>query len=299
MMDNAHLERLLNEEWEDDLGKEVEAADEALLSERVWKRIKGRTSKKGVSITFYKLTAVAALLAVAVLTGFVISLQERASSITRGSFTVTTNAGEHATAVLPDGSNVMLNAGSTLTYNPASFNQKSRIVSFTGEGYFDIAKSNGTPFTIQAGDVDIHVKGTKFNLKSRSSLPTIELMLDEGAVEMADLRNGRKFSLQPGEYGTYVKGSGMFVRRTENGGVVSSWRKGEMVFHSTPIGQVIASIEEQYGIGIELKFAIDTNEETITGTFTTHNLMETLDMIGVCYNARYTVNAKTVVFYKR
>ena len=87
--------------------------------------------------------------------------------------------------VLPDGSEVVINSGSKLIY-PDRFGPDRRQVFLAGEGYATIAKDPGRPFVMSAGEVDVRVLGTKFNLKSYAEDSEVEVTL------VHDLGDNRK-----------------------------------------------------------------------------------------------------------
>ncbi|WP_276482009.1 FecR family protein [Paraflavitalea pollutisoli] len=91
--------------------------------------------------------------------------------------------GSKTRTLLPDGSTVWLNAGSSITYDPA-FTGNAREVTLQGEGYFDIVKQAGKPFIVHAGDINIRVLGTAFNVKSYDEEPTIETTLIHGLIQI-------------------------------------------------------------------------------------------------------------------
>ena len=91
--------------------------------------------------------------------------------------------GKTLRVVLPDGSEVVINSGSKLIY-PDRFGPDRRQVFLAGEGYATIAKDPGRPFVMSAGEVDVRVLGTKFNLKSYAEDSEVEVTLVEGSVEM-------------------------------------------------------------------------------------------------------------------
>ena len=70
--------------------------------------------------------------------------------------------GKRQKVVLPDGTKVILNAGSYMKY-PRQFGKEGRYVHFKGEAYFDVAKNKDCPFIIQSQDYKIRVLGTTFN----------------------------------------------------------------------------------------------------------------------------------------
>ncbi|MBX3256004.1 MAG: FecR family protein [Chitinophagaceae bacterium] len=84
---------------------------------------------------------------------------------------------------LPDGTWVWLNAASSITY-PTAFPGKTRVVSISGEAYFEVAKNPAKPFTVKTYKDEITVKGTSFNVNSYTDEPGIKTSLVEGLVEI-------------------------------------------------------------------------------------------------------------------
>lgn len=97
--------------------------------------------------------------------------------------------GSKTRTILPDGSTVWLNAGSSIVYDPG-FRGNTREVTLQGEAYFDIVKMPQKPFIVHAGDLNIRVLGTAFNVKSYAEEPTIETTLIRGLVQIT--RTGAK-----------------------------------------------------------------------------------------------------------
>lgn len=95
---------------------------------------------------------------------------------------------------------MVINSGSKLIY-PDRFGPDRRQVFLAGEGYATIAKDPGRPFVMSAGEVDVRVLGTKFNLKSYAEDSEVEVTLVEGSVEMETKLGGddRIVRLRPGE----------------------------------------------------------------------------------------------------
>ena len=96
---------------------------------------------------------------------------------------VVTNGGSKSTVHLPDGSSVILNTGSKLSYNK-DFGAGTREIYLSGEAFFDIAKNEKMPLVVHAGDVDILVKGTIFNVKAYTEDSTVETSLIQGVKEV-------------------------------------------------------------------------------------------------------------------
>ena len=92
-------------------------------------------------------------------------------------------AGQQAEMLLSDSSHVWLNARSRLVY-PTAFATVGREVSLNGEAFFDVRHDDHLPFTVHAGDIDIRVLGTKFNVISDSASHYFEASLVDGRLRV-------------------------------------------------------------------------------------------------------------------
>ncbi|MCK7556770.1 FecR domain-containing protein [Chitinophaga sedimenti] len=116
--------------------------------------------------------------------------------------TLSTPRGRVFHVVLPDGSQVWLNAGSTLQY-PTQFTNE-RAVSLNGEAYFEVAQNAQLPFTVKTGDRSaVRVLGTSFNINAYDNEPVIQTTLLTGSVQVQAgstsniLRPGEQASISP------------------------------------------------------------------------------------------------------
>ncbi len=129
-------------------------------------------------------------------------------SLTEGHYTrVEAPVGSKAIIDLPDGSNVSLNAGSTLIYSDA-FNVENRQIVLEGEAFFEIAEKD-LPFIVTAHEIRIKALGTSFNLKAYSDDDYIEATLVTGLllIERAD-EEGPYFEdiiLEPNQKATFFR----------------------------------------------------------------------------------------------
>jgi transmembrane sensor len=89
--------------------------------------------------------------------------------------------------VMPDGTKVMLNAGSTFTY-PETFSKSTRDVNLNGEGFFEVSHNAKKPFLVHTSKLTIKVLGTVFNVKAYNDDKTTETTLLKGKVQV-DLKN--------------------------------------------------------------------------------------------------------------
>lgn len=114
---------------------------------------------------------------------------------------VVTKNGNRTKIVLPDGTQVWLNAGSKLDYNNALFNKDIREVILNGEAYFDVTKNKEKPFIIHTRKMDIKVLGTAFNVRSYNDEKFAEAALIRGSIEVSlkDRKNQQPIILSPNE----------------------------------------------------------------------------------------------------
>jgi transmembrane sensor len=89
--------------------------------------------------------------------------------------------------IMPDGTKVMLNAGSTFTY-PETFSKSTRDVNLNGEGFFEVTHNAKKPFLVHTSKLTIKVLGTVFNVKAYNNDKTTETTLLKGKVQV-DLKN--------------------------------------------------------------------------------------------------------------
>lgn len=130
---------------------------------------------------------------------FIIHLSAKKSSLGMVYNEVVVPMGSRSTIHLPDGTMVILNAGSKLTYN-MDYGQTLREVKLTGEGYFKVAKNKEVPFVVHTSKANIKALGTEFNVKAYPEENIIETILVEGSVvvnELSDIKDGK--SVQPKE----------------------------------------------------------------------------------------------------
>lgn len=113
--------------------------------------------------------------------------------------------GEQKRLILPDSSEVWLNAGSTILY-PETFAKDKRLVMLDGEAYFSVKKDTASPFIVEASQLSVKVLGTRFNVKAYPNDEKITTTLTSGKVEVS-VQSQPPHILKPNEQLTYDKKS--------------------------------------------------------------------------------------------
>lgn len=200
--------------------------------------------------------------------------------------TLRTPRGGQFKVTLPDGTNVWLNAASSLKY-PTAFNGKQRKVEVSGEAYFEVAQNAAQPFVVDIpGKTGIEVLGTHFNVNAYSDESSINTTLLEGKV-----RVGEKI-LQPGQEARVQNGVVQLVKA--NIEQAMAWRNGIFNFQDASLPAVMRQLSRWYDVDIvyEGKVPVSTFNGKIGRDLTLEDVVEGLKRAEV--NCRIE-NGKLVV----
>ena len=159
---------------------------------------------------------------------------------------------------LSDGSRVILNAASSLTY-PVAFADNIRNVIMTGEAYFDVAPISSVsgygkrPFIVNTNDISVEVKGTKFNVNAYEDEGAIKTTLVEGAVKIA--AGKQQSGMAPGEQAIISRKVSERIRLEKNANVdeAVAWTNGKFRFHNADVETVMRQVARWYDV--DVKFA--------------------------------------------
>ncbi|GEM63921.1 iron dicitrate transporter FecR [Sphingobacterium faecium NBRC 15299] len=147
--------------------------------------------------------------------------------------------------MLPDGSKVILNSGSSLSY-PIRFDDSIRLVKLIGEGYFEVAKDLKHPFKVETTDRQlVTVLGTHFNVKSYGGELT-ETTLLEGKVALTSDQTNATVILKPGQQSKFNKNK--FETRNVNAEEATAWSKNLFVFNQMTLGEIFKNLERWYDV---------------------------------------------------
>lgn len=233
--------------------------------------------------------------------------------------------GSRTQVVLPDGSTVWLNAGSSITY-PSNFNLANRDIKLNGEAYFDVKKQD-VPFVVYAMDVAFRVLGTEFNLKAYDDDDTIEATLVSGSLKIEDAipdrARFREMVLEPKQKATFFRSEGdlaihaepeaeeavpppspvppparpissIQVMQKKTVDHETSWKDGILVFDGEPLAGLVRILERRYDVNFVFE---DERLKTYrySGTLRDQTLEQVLNAMKLTSPIDYTLDDKTVV----
>lgn len=162
--------------------------------------------------------------------------------------TISVPAGQCVNVTLPDGSNIWLNAQTTIQY-PVSFNKENRQVKLDGEAYFNVAKDSKRPFIVNTKECSVEVLGTKFNIDAYSSRDKFETVLMEGSVKVSMLDDPTQaVSLKPNN--KVYRSNGKLLTQKVSNYERYRWKEGLICFVDEPFKVVMEDFEKFYGLTI-------------------------------------------------
>ena len=161
--------------------------------------------------------------------------------------TMSTPRGKMYRLVLSDGSKVWLNASSSITF-PTAFTGNERMVSISGEVYFEIAKNASKPFRVRLYDGStVEVLGTNFNVNSYVEDGLIRTTLLEGSVMVS--KNAEKMRLEPGQQ-CRIGHSSLELNRNPDLDEVVSWKNGFFSFRNSELKTILRQLSRWYDVDI-------------------------------------------------
>lgn len=210
-----------------------------------------------------------------------------------GSNTINTPRGGQWQVTLPDGTNVWLNAASSLTY-PQSFAKKvTRQVELKGEAYFEVAKDERHPFIVKTEDQEVKVLGTHFNINAYSDEKRVLTTLLEGAVQVKGA--GMERVLKPGQQSRF-SGSQLSVVKADID-VEMAWKEGKFVFPGEDITTIMRSISRWYNVDIEYKGAV-TTEEFQVQISRKKDIKEVLELLELTEAVHFKIEGRKIIVTK-
>jgi ferric-dicitrate binding protein FerR (iron transport regulator) len=203
--------------------------------------------------------------------------------------TLTTPKGGQYRLLLPDGTAVWLNAGSSLRY-PVAFSDGERRVTLTGEAYFEVVHDHKKPFRVQVGNQVVEDLGTRFNINAYADEPVASTTLLEGAVKINNTL------LKPGEQAQVTKEGVISVVKNINTADAVAWKEGFFVFRNDNLKTVMRELARWYDVEIIYQPNINNNQQFSGRIDRSLTLAQVLNGLALT-KARFTIedNRKVVI----
>lgn len=211
--------------------------------------------------------------------------------------TISTPRGGEFQIVLPDGTKVWLNAASSLKF-PTQFSKTERKVELQGEGYFEVAKNEASPFIVSTANQIVTVLGTHFNINSYQDERDVKTTLIEGSVQVSSSKKSdeseiQKVRLKPNQQSILAE-AGLNVINVDSDESIA-WKNGYFNFQHADLEMVMRQLSRWYDIDIEYQGKIPS--ETFTGkVYRNMNISEVFEVLEFA-QVNFKIEGKKMIIF--
>lgn len=173
-------------------------------------------------------------------------------------------SGARSSVNLADGSRVILDSNSALAVDFTGAERHVRLLA--GQAYFDVAPDANKPFHVKAGDVEVRVTGTAFNVDLEDK--QIDVAVTHGSVKVSDKTSGQPLSqpLTAGQRLTYDRDLHQANLQSMPVNQISPWRNGQLIANNARLGDVVAQMR-RYLPGLIMLGDDDLANKRVTGVY--------------------------------
>ncbi len=280
----------------DDLDDQLESTLEAILQTDI--STTEQTGNHRIKI-FHLIPKIAAsllfVIASAAIFYYLTTSSENAGSVANINTTIKENpAGQRSTTRLPDGTIVILNSSSSITYHDP-FTDSTRYVELEGEAFFEVAHDPNKPFVVASGTVQTVALGTSFNVRAFKSEQDIRVSLATGKVKVKITGKSaeQETLLEPGQQLAYDKVLETQEKKAFDELLDLGWKDGIIVFEDADLDEFITTVERWYGVTFEVT-GTQQSRWHIEGKFDNETLKEIMEGLSFTYNIQYEMEGKKV-----
>lgn len=209
--------------------------------------------------------------------------------------TIETPRGSQYKVILPDGSNVWLNASSSLKY-PVIFSGNKRNVELAGEAYFEVAKNKEMPFVVHTQTQDVQVLGTHFNINAYPDETETKTTLLEGKVLVS--KGTESKMMRPGDQVVNANQSrtlelSILTDATES----IAWKNGLFLFNHNDLHTIMHQISRWYDV--EVDYEGDFRKQYYSGTISKFgkvtDVLKTMELTG---SVKFKIVGRRIIVMK-
>ncbi len=198
--------------------------------------------------------------------------------------------------ILPDGSEVWLNAESTIEF-PAAFLGNERQVILKGEAYFKVARNEECPFIVTSNQMKVRVLGTEFNFKSYTSeTPHVSLIKGSVEVEDADAGQNANIVLRPGQ-DAWRDAEGSIRVQDVDTYAVTQWVKGFFYFDGLPLVEILRELGRWYNLGVIFHNPADMQKKMHFSASRNESIDQAIENLNRLRKVRVTIEGMNIVVH--
>lgn len=201
-----------------------------------------------------------------------------------------TQYGEIKQQQLPDGSEIVLNANSKISYASQWEKGQSREVWIKGEVFFQVRKTaEKSKFIVHTDKFDIVVTGTQFNVVNKQGKSNV--LLKEGSITIIT-KDGKSISMKAGDYYEYVQAD--VIKREVKTESILAWKDNKIDFDNITLNDAATLIKEHYGVDVKIT-DVSLAKKQLNGIMANDNLDVLLNAIKEALEVQVIKNENEVV----
>ena len=197
---------------------------------------------------------------------------------------ITTTVGQKYAGILPDSSSISLNALSSVSYNPTTWDD-NRQVNLSGQAYFEVKK--GSAFDVITTNGHVLVLGTKFDVESYGKSITVTCY--EGKVSVSSLSGDQRILSAHQKIQLYDQIFTEIRPQTDNS---PSWKNDVLKIENMPLPLLLEELKKYYNISVSISKANENKH--FSGYVPTNDLTKALDLISLPLDLKYTIEGQMV-----
>lgn len=169
--------------------------------------------------------------------------------------------GQKQEIVLPDGTRVWINAGTTVQY-PEKFAGNNRIIKLSGEAYFDVKKDESHPFIVETRKLSVKVLGTEFNVSAYPDDEQTITTLNSGKIEI-ETSQKETYVLEPDQQLALNNHTKKVVIESVVSSDYSDWKSDRLIFDNVTLNEIIKILERKFNISFKVDKDIENKRYTL------------------------------------
>ncbi|SHF64239.1 FecR family protein [Pedobacter caeni] len=153
--------------------------------------------------------------------------------------------------VLPDGTEVKLNAATSISYHKNTFKTDRKLELLKGEAFIHVAKGSSSQFRVDLGELEAKDIGTRFNISKTEHKTTV--IVEEGEVALRQNSTAKELRLTPGKIGLYNPMTGALIAEDNQDLNYKAWIDKSFVFKAVAVGEVAGQLQKVYNFKIDIE----------------------------------------------
>ncbi len=189
---------------------------------------------------------------------------------------------------LPDNSIVVLNINSKIIYNKYIDSQEVRKVELKGEAFFEVTH-NETPFIVEAGDADVSVMGTEFNVNNHGK--DLYVTVVSGKVNVDAFK--QNVVLTKGERAILKQ------KKLVEEEIISYndiyWKSKRLKFNQATLKEICTQLKNSFPEITKVSYKCKDVKTKVTTTFDNQSLNEIIEELSIHFNKKIVFDGKNLI----